>query len=814
MIFQYRKFKVALHSDSKKSQGLQPGDIVRRQYVDGSNVIYTLMCVLESGVETVNGADRSYFIGALLEGNAPQTHEPLDFVRVTNLFDESRSGAMYLTASDEYAPYMDVIDGIGRNESLCWPEGIADEELQDSSKQYIPINRTGVTFTYTPNQLDNNRIVKLLVGEDGGGMEHGITQEFYQLVANQNAVIVSYKIRASKECQAQVSLKYLNDVRVDGAEDIVATTDWEYHLHVITVDWAGRHLRKVNLVTNSLNNGDWLEIADFNVILLSSVSNFKEASQIRIGKLDGVSDPVFGRIDSYGGYFKKLFVTGAAQVSGTLTAGDENGFGSTFYAGKIHRNVFVNSLNPNITTPHSVDTSIGNPTGVGRVSMITDSCTIIAQGNEWLLAHIGKIYTLSFWSYIKTSGVINVKQNNKLVGTINIPYASAHKWERRSITFKIQEPANLESDMEISFNIAYSDYNHNEVGVSDVILDAEAQIIDGHALYFVAPQLEFGCITTQYQATDEVLNYTEEYGAWFNRGGIGGTIQNPLLRLNCDGYGAIGTNNKSFKLAADGSGFLANENISWDHRGKVTFGNEVSLNWNNFDKAIQQQMLSKSIKITGPDTFNLLGDESSATTQFSPQSITLTITEENISSTAGQRTWYYLDGNEWKVIARQKSKTLTILPDSSLWNGNSSLTVKCEVVIGGVAYTDSFTIRKQFIVGYTVKVSSSNGQSFKNNVCNTVLRANVFYQGKLVDPEYVANNFTFVWKKYHLPDIEHEIEGWWQQTTDENGEVIQEEINRTAQEIHLNYAISGEDMFTCELQNGSSIFPYTFPAIF
>ena len=30
-----------------------------------------------------------------------------------------------------------------------------------------------------------------------------------------------------------------------------------------------------------------------------------------------------------------------------------------------------------------------------------------------------------------------------------------------------------------------------------------------------------------YQATDEALSYTDDYGAWFNKGGIGGTIQNP-----------------------------------------------------------------------------------------------------------------------------------------------------------------------------------------------------------------------------------------------------------------------------------------------
>lgn len=50
-----------------------------------------------------------------------------------------------------------------------------------------------------------------------------------------------------------------------------------------------------------------------------------------------------------------------------------------------------------------------------------------------------------------------------------------------------------------------------------------------------SPQLEQGKIPTLYQATDGVLDDTEEYGAWFCRGGVGGTIQHPLLRLNEDG---------------------------------------------------------------------------------------------------------------------------------------------------------------------------------------------------------------------------------------------------------------------------------------
>lgn len=111
------KFKIRIDPSSKKTQGLRQGDIVRRQYFDYPNNIYSLMIVVETGTDIITGQDNEekrspYFIGMLVEGNEPKNGEILDFVRVTNLFDADRSGALYLTASDSESPFMDVIDGM------------------------------------------------------------------------------------------------------------------------------------------------------------------------------------------------------------------------------------------------------------------------------------------------------------------------------------------------------------------------------------------------------------------------------------------------------------------------------------------------------------------------------------------------------------------------------------------------------------------------------------------------------------------------------------------------------------------------------
>lgn len=120
-VFRYSKYKVRIDPDSQKTQGLHVGDIVRRQYAGRERAVYSLMCVTETGTELVGDKEAPYFIGALLDGDEPQSGELLDFVRSTNLFDTARSGALYLTASDSEAPYMDVIDGMATERSLCYP---------------------------------------------------------------------------------------------------------------------------------------------------------------------------------------------------------------------------------------------------------------------------------------------------------------------------------------------------------------------------------------------------------------------------------------------------------------------------------------------------------------------------------------------------------------------------------------------------------------------------------------------------------------------------------------------------------------------
>lgn len=844
-----RKFKVSLKPESAKgqpdgkggkTQGLKTGDIVRRQYFDGKNVIYSLMCVLNYGVEEVaveeavldeNGnyillsqdpveyktqtvtKQQPWFIGLLLEGDAPLPGEVLDFVRVTNLFDQSRSGALYLTASDDESPFMDVIDGIGRNCSLSWPENISSPDNTDPQSQYV-VTANQCEVEYIPNDLDRSRIcrIKKLIGGSAS-----IKQTFGQYIQNPNQVLISFWAKASTDRKIKVNLSYEDASRIDGEIDVKVGTEWSYHLYRITVDYSGRHRRSVNFNLSEILSDEEIYIADFNAILLSSVANYGEASQIRVGKLNGISDPVFGQLDSYGGYFQKLFASNSAHVSGTLTAGDENGFGATFYAGKIHKNAFLNSIEPNTDVVPLSDADLLdvhdtlNPTGMGQVFEVSRSISMTAQTLDWLYldnkAKIGETYTFSFWTYCKCGGQLTILQNAKVVGTIQIPHSEILGWHRQRVTFKLLDVDN--EDVVLSIIATY------QPQVGD-----DADSAEKRSFLFTAPQLEKGRQSTQYQPTDEVVAHLcEDYGAWFNRGGIGGTIQNPLLRLNADGEGAIEARSKSFRINQDGSGYLANHGIEWDKDGNVVFGPNVHLNWDNLGDDTKHNLENKAIRLTGGDTFAVMGS-SDAGVLYTPDFVKLTVEETGMNQVASGRKWYYMsDSGLVEITAglNDTKTTLTIYPTDSYWGDReSALTIKIVETYQNKEYTDSVTIHKYLMDGYTVEITSSRGDTFKNGKVETVLTAQVYYQGEPVPEEFVNEHFTYVWRKYQLPDLEHEVEDWWvTEEVSDTGHVHTVLTDRHAKTLTISDQITGSEAYVCEIltKNGNS-FPYDFPIIF
>lgn len=281
-VFRYSKYKVRIDPDSQKTQGLHVGDIVRRQYAGRERAVYSLMCVTETGTELVGDKEAPYFIGALLDGDEPQSGELLDFVRSTNLFDTARSGALYLTASDSEAPYMDVIDGMATERSLCYPVmngGVAG--VPDKSK-YAVCGHV-LQSEYRENDAEATRIVRIVRNaEPAGESSFGLMQTLEESVGHPERLLVSFKIRAFRDLSSvPLSFGYTNREKSDAEDILSAGQEWEYKLWVITVDYPAQYSRSLFLdLTESLTaEGDWCELADLNILRLSSVSAFGDAAK-------------------------------------------------------------------------------------------------------------------------------------------------------------------------------------------------------------------------------------------------------------------------------------------------------------------------------------------------------------------------------------------------------------------------------------------------------------------------------------------------------------------------------------------------------
>ena len=448
-------------------------------------------------------------------------------------------------------------------------------------------------------------------------------------------------------------------------------------------------------------------MADLNIIRLSSVSVFTDATKARVGKVSGVIDPVFGVLEGYGAYFQNLYATRNVNIAGTLTAGDENGFGATFYVGKIHKNVLLDSLSCNFAGANDVTTS--SPVGIGKCVRLTTDSYILAQNADWRNERLGNYYCFSVWIYAEEVGSIRFYQDEHLIGDIIID--QAERWLRHKVSFPVRQ----------------SDAPNMSLGISSEV-----------PLIVTAPQLEAGKQPTPYQATDGTLKYTEEYGAWFNRGGVGGTMQNPLLRFNDDG--SISSRDGSFVINQDGTGHFASGRFKWS---KDTIElRDVTIRWEDLDEEAQEQLKPRSVSLTGGTTFHYTN---ALTGECDPQSIAIIATEYNFEPDT--RRWEYLAADSVWKDAGNNSSLFELPANYHGWEGRDVLTLRYTATVNGEEYTATHTIFKLYDgePTYSVYVESKNGTTFRNGIVSTTLVARVYRGGEEIT--HLIPDGNFLWRR-------------------------------------------------------------------
>ena len=536
----YKKFKIIISGDSPKENGLQYGDIVVRKYLENNTSYYSILYVTEIGTTpvTINGETKTekWFIGALLYGDEPATDQPLDFTRMTSLSNPDRMGAIYLTSVDIDAPYIDIIDRIGRDGALNFPRYIGTYGQYDKFA-YAYNAQAYFSDSYLDASSDKRRVFRLTKNSTDipVGASTLIAIKTLNGSYDDQKVVVSYKYRSSSNFSIPVEVSDSNGNYTLMSETISSTPIWKNALSIFSVSNIHDDSYFKFDVSSVTTSGSYVEISDFTIIPINSLVSWQNQTKTRIGKLSGVSDSVFGELRDYGAYIQRLYASKDVNISGTLTAGDKNGFGSTFYAGKIHKNVVLNSIGHDWGEEASVSAVQQNPTGIGDVFLLSD---MSASGSNhrfsyntssWYQANIGKQYVFSAW-FKSGDGdkTFTIDDNDSEPKT----YLIGKNWTRIQYNFTVGST--------ISNNYCFIDISGEDTNSN---------------LYVCGMQVEEGEYATAYQPTDGTLTPDDgAYGVWMTRGGIGGTIQNPLLRFNPDG--SIRSKGDRFYITNDGNAYF------------------------------------------------------------------------------------------------------------------------------------------------------------------------------------------------------------------------------------------------------------------
>lgn len=743
----YPTYKIRTAPHSGHVQGLRTGDVVRREYYDASRQVYSLLVVLETGTEQVEGDRVAYFVGALVEGDEPRSGELLDFARVTNLFDAQRGGALYLTASDAGAPYMDVLDGLAGDFSLLWPTMGGGDPYEEDRSRY---GRQGAQYldeSYTESEGDVHRIYRLTRTSFEGTDRYGLRMLPVETVQNPERILVSFKVRAGTPlADVPIRFGYTDGSRLDYADTLAAGTEWEYRLAVFTADYPGTYLRSLEIdLTERLTAGSWFEIAELNLVRLADIAAFGRATKGRIGKIQGVADSVFGTLDGYGAYFQNLYAAGRVHVAGTLTAADEQGFGSTFYVGRIHKNCVPNSLHPTFFTKYTA-VATGAPTGLGGYCRIPSGTALMeVQSEEWAKAHQGERYCFSFWARSDAPHAVTVGHTRQP----EVVVALTRQWQRFCYPFCVERVPG--SRLTIAFT-------------------------KGQGFDFAAPQLEAGSRPTPYQPTDGVLRETDDYGAWFVRGGIGGTIQNPLLRLGDDG--SLSSRGDAFVINPDGTGHFASGRFRWT---KDTISlRDVTIRWEDLSDEAHQALQPKSVSVSGTDTFHY-GDPWVG--ECDPSEILLVATEQNFE--AQTRHWEYLASDGTWRDAGVRTTTLRLLPTFHGWEGREVLTLRYSAAVSGQSYTCTYTVSKQYDGenAYSVYIATDRGTVLHNGAGETLLSAHVMSAGRDITGSIAEGRFL-----------------WMRQSDDVQGDEVWNATEHRGKTLRITGGdVARKAVFTCEV---------------
>lgn len=168
-----------IYFDQEITCGLAVGDLIRAQKWTGSTPNPLYQCNMQVVYLNPNN-----FLADLVSGDPPAAG--MEFVRIGSATDASRRGSIYLTSSDGYAPYVDVISDIasfadwnspgkvrlrlGRLDGLSLPGNQSNEFGMwagtgvATTSQYVRLSNKGVLLNNVPFSMFNNAVETVHIG--------------------------------------------------------------------------------------------------------------------------------------------------------------------------------------------------------------------------------------------------------------------------------------------------------------------------------------------------------------------------------------------------------------------------------------------------------------------------------------------------------------------------------------------------------------------------------------------------------------------------------------------------------------------------
>lgn len=177
--------------------------------------------------------------------------------------------------------------------------------------------------------------------------------------------------------------------------------------------------------------------------------------------------------------------------------------------------------------------------------------------------------------------------------------------------------------------------------------------------------------------------------------GADGSIANEgKWKLANDGSGYLA--NKNILWAADGSGSLGNGNIAWDADGNITFSAKVSINWTDEINTVRTEFGDK-ISLVNQTITNTQAKVSTLEATSSSLSASVVSLNSSVGSAADRASEAYNLANTAKSIAESAGDAEVYRQSSNPWQSWPSGTEKNHV---GAFWYDTSTNTKKRYIGY------------------------------------------------------------------------------------------------------------------